>query len=223
MKRKTIVVIAACLSLLVWFLVPPAVRADKASGISAYDSFQPYADPEEWGPYAVGIHKVVLVNENRWMVNDTMYRTLPTSIWYPAVTNTGIRNTIGQCLGRMPWWFLEALREVFGDEVFDLTQTPTNAFRFAAFDGSHEPYPVIVFSHGLGSMRVQSYEQCERLASHGFIVVSPDHPGNAMVTNTGEQLIFFNAGSIMTDVYDRPADVEFLYQELARINNDPNY
>ncbi len=38
------------------------------------------------------------------------------------------------------------------------------------------PYPIIAFSHGFGGVRYQSAFLTERLASHGFVVVAPDHP-----------------------------------------------
>ncbi|NOY26608.1 MAG: hypothetical protein GXP62_12105, partial [Oligoflexia bacterium] len=36
-----------------------------------------------------------------------------------------------------------------------------------------QPHPVLVFSHGHGGMRWQSFFLTEHLASHGFIVVAP--------------------------------------------------
>lgn len=38
--------------------------------------------------------------------------------------------------------------------------------------------PVVVFSHGLASVRWQSPFVVEHLASHGFVVLAPDHPGS---------------------------------------------
>ncbi|MEZ4465371.1 MAG: hypothetical protein R3F43_13075 [bacterium] len=45
----------------------------------------------------------------------------------------------------------------------------------AALDG---PLPLVVFSHGNGGLAEQSYFLTEFLASHGFVVVAPDHTGN---------------------------------------------
>ena len=44
-------------------------------------------------------------------------------------------------------------------------------------------YPVVLFSHGNGGIRYQSYFLAEHLASHGFIVVAPDHVGNTLMDN----------------------------------------
>ncbi|MBM4390208.1 MAG: hypothetical protein FJ090_03725 [Deltaproteobacteria bacterium] len=40
-----------------------------------------------------------------------------------------------------------------------------------------EGYPVVVFSHGLGGMRIQSLDYAAHLASRGYVVVAVDHPG----------------------------------------------
>lgn len=40
------------------------------------------------------------------------------------------------------------------------------------------PWPLVAFSHGNGGLRTQSPFFTERLATHGFVVVAPDHPHN---------------------------------------------
>jgi predicted dienelactone hydrolase len=41
-----------------------------------------------------------------------------------------------------------------------------------------ESRPVVVFSHGNGGIRYQSFFLAEHLASHGYLVIAPDHVGN---------------------------------------------
>ena len=48
--------------------------------------------------------------------------------------------------------------------------------------GDDGPYPLIVFSHGNGGLGVQSFFLTEYLASHGYVVVCPDHTGNSLLT-----------------------------------------
>ncbi|MCB9744230.1 MAG: hypothetical protein H6741_03500 [Alphaproteobacteria bacterium] len=43
-----------------------------------------------------------------------------------------------------------------------------------------QPYPVLVFSHGFGGMRVQSLDLVTHLASRGYVVLSVDHPGRML-------------------------------------------
>ncbi len=52
------------------------------------------------------------------------------------------------------------------------------AFRDADVDVRGAPYPLVAFSHGFGGIRYQSTFLTEHLASHGFVVVAPDHPNN---------------------------------------------
>jgi predicted dienelactone hydrolase len=64
----------------------------------------------------------------------------------------------------------------------------------AAFDGGkaacEQPLPVVLFSHGYSGIRWQSYFLTEYLASHGFLVVAPDHTYNTLLSldedKTGE-------------------------------------
>ena len=55
------------------------------------------------------------------------------------------------------------------------------AHRDAEVDARGMPYPLVAFSHGFGGIRYQSTFLTEHLASHGFVVVSPDHPYNTML------------------------------------------
>ena len=41
---------------------------------------------------------------------------------------------------------------------------------------------LLVFSHGYQSIHIQSFGLMEVLASHGFIVISPEHTGNAQAS-----------------------------------------
>jgi predicted dienelactone hydrolase len=54
------------------------------------------------------------------------------------------------------------------------------AFRDAPLDPRGAPYDLVAFSHGYGGIRYQSSFLTERLASHGFVVVAPDHLHNTL-------------------------------------------
>jgi predicted dienelactone hydrolase len=43
------------------------------------------------------------------------------------------------------------------------------------------PFALVVFSHGSAGSRVQASYLMEALASHGYVVVAPDHPGDTMM------------------------------------------
>lgn len=73
-----------------------------------------------------------------------------------------------------------------------------DAFPGAAPDCA-EPHPLVAFSHGSGGVRWQSPFFTEFLATHGYVVVAPDHRGNT----------FFVATSPFEDLMlRRPQDIE---------------
>ncbi len=70
-------------------------------------------------------------------------------------------------------------------------------------------HPLIVFSHGSGGVNTQSTTLCEGLASHGFIVASPNHTGN-----TTDDFQNGTAVAFLQSAVDRPQDVSFVIDEL---------
>ena len=50
-----------------------------------------------------------------------------------------------------------------------------------------ESRPVLLFSHGYGGIRWQSSFLVEFLASHGYVVVAPDHTNNTFLDNNNSQ------------------------------------
>jgi predicted dienelactone hydrolase len=76
------------------------------------------------------------------------------------------------------------------------------------------PFPLVVFSHGNDGIRFQSYFLTEHLASHGFVVVAPDHIGN-----TAADLLF---PGTPFEARDRPLDVRFLITRMIEKNADPS-
>jgi len=71
------------------------------------------------------------------------------------------------------------------------------------------PFPLVVFSHGSGGLRFQSFFLAEALASHGFLVVAPDHVGNTA-------LDLLTGGSLPLDTVAelRPQDVSFMIDTI---------
>ncbi|MGC1396230.1 MAG: alpha/beta hydrolase, partial [Coleofasciculaceae cyanobacterium] len=76
--------------------------------------------------------------------------------------------------------------------------------------------PLIVISHGLGSDRSTFVYLAKHLASYGFAVAVPEHPGsNAQQI---QELINGLANQITapTELADRPLDIKFMLDELKR-------
>lgn len=78
--------------------------------------------------------------------------------------------------------------------------------------------PVMVFSHGLSSSPEARHQWASHLASHGIVVVLPQHPGS-----DNEQVTEFQLGLSanvfeLQEFIDRPLDITFVLDELERLN-----
>ncbi|MBV6621407.1 MAG: alpha/beta hydrolase [Rivularia sp. (in: Bacteria)] len=84
---------------------------------------------------------------------------------------------------------------------------------------TNKPSPVIVISHGLGSDRTSFVYLAEYLASKGFVVAVPEHPGS------NAQQLQALLGGIADEVteprefVDRPLDVKYVLDYLEDLSN----
>jgi predicted dienelactone hydrolase len=109
-------------------------------------------------------------------------RTLKTIIWYPADKSAGTQPEDNMLNG-----------------VIDAKPTDDNL-----------PLPIIMFSHGSGGMPYQSIYYTRHLASHGFVVVAPPHPGNTLV----DCLPCTDAAALLDSYLNRPDDITFVLEAL---------
>ena len=103
------------------------------------------------------------------------YDGVTLEVWYPAVeTEEGVALTNLD--------FLEFIPQSFVEEVpgFSLPDVRSPILRDAAVRNAGEALPVVLFSHGFGGMRIQSFSLAAHLASRGYVVVAPDHPGRML-------------------------------------------
>lgn len=73
-----------------------------------------------------------------------------------------------------------------------------------------EEHPLLVFSHGLMSSRRGCTYMAEHLASHGYVIVSADHP----FTNADAP-----GGPDLFDVVNQPADISFLIDQMLDLRD----
>jgi len=109
--------------------------------------------PDVVGPFGVGHTELTIVDASR---GD---RELPLDIWYPVDPV-----------------------DMVGDLTFYSLLGPIGLTSEVAIDDvparDQGEQPLIVFSHGFGGINTQSIRLMEHLASHGFVVASPEHTGN---------------------------------------------
>lgn len=90
------------------------------------------------------------------------------------------------------------------------TESSGAAERDRMLESSGAPYPLVAFSHGSQGIRYQSPFLMEHLASHGFVVVSPDHPRNTFLDDDP---------SAMVDVLvERPDDLRYSVDHLLGLS-----
>ncbi len=79
-----------------------------------------------------------------------------------------------------------------------------------------KPAPVVVISHGLGSDRNSFLYLAHQLASYGFAVLVPEHPGSNAKQLAALLNGIANEVSEPTELVDRPLDITFLLDYLEK-------
>jgi predicted dienelactone hydrolase len=86
----------------------------------------------------------------------------------------------------------------------------------APLDRSGAPYPVLMFSHGSCGYATQSLFLTALVASYGYVVVSPPHPGNTLAE-------FPACGTPAAQVpsfFERPEDIIYALDQMLAANQD---
>ncbi len=133
------------------------------------DAAAPPAELDDPGPFGVGFRLDEVTYES-----PEGPRTLRLAVWYPTLDTEGFAARYASLVTRP---------EVLHDSA-------------PAIEGEA---PLMLFSHGSQGIAEQSYFLTEFFASHGWVIVSPDHPGNTFIDNSGP---------IYVQVEYRPRDIE---------------
>ncbi len=146
------------------------------------------------GPYPVGVRTLALMDPSRLDANGTGPRPVTTEVYYPTTP--------------------AAIAGVERDEIsvlgVPIVRTPS--YRDVALASGR--FPLVLFSHGNGGIRFQSFFFAAHLASHGYVVVSPDHYGNTFVD--------LLAGITDPNVAaNRPLDLRFLIDRFTAFDAEP--
>ena len=144
-----------------------------------------------YGPYQIGVRTLALEDASRTDVGSTDPRPVTVEVYYPSTdaATAGVPKDVIKVLG------------------LDIVASP--AYRDVALAAG--PFPLVLFSHGNGGIRFQSFFFAAHLASHGYVVVCPDHRGNTFVD--------IGAGIVDPDVAkNRPLDLSFLIDQFLAFN-----
>lgn len=119
--------------------------------------------------------------------------------WGPydaGVTTLEIVDARGKELTVEVWYPAQAIE---GDEPDPYPVLPISMDAYRNAPAAAGPFPLVAFTHGHIAIRFQSAFLCEHLASHGFVVVAPDHPGDTLTDLREDEL--------WQIVLERPGDV----------------
>lgn len=180
-------------------------------------------DPTKPGPYAVGNQTLLLSDPSRYDWPSRGDRLLLTEVWYPApeFTRAWPRDRVRNFL--MGWDDL--IRNVLSfilpaDEIANFERERGSA-RHAPIRRDGGPYPLVILSHGNAAIRFASMSLAEWLASHGYVVVAPDHIGNAVFVTLPDRLVIYNPILTPFSFIDRIVDFGFLIETFAAKNDTP--
>ncbi len=123
---------------------------------------------------------------------DDRGKALVAEVWYPALPDPGDE-----------------------PDPYPPTALSLSAYRDAPAATAAGPFPLIAFTHGHVAIRFQSAFLMEQLASHGFVLVAPDHPGDTFLDATPDDL--------WRIVLERPGDVISSVDEVLALasSGDP--
>lgn len=159
----------------------PNTDAGSADGPSSCEVLAPYA---QTGPYVSGV--------------TTIDREgVPVEVWYPADPGAEAGRTKDRY--DMREWLPEDVANRIAQE--DVPWHETNAFRDISASASG-PFPIVLFSHGLGGYRSQSSFLTVHLASWGFVVVAPEHPERGLAAVLRGDSLADNSSTALLDAMD---------------------
>ena len=181
-------------------------------------------DPSAPGPFPVGNITREFRDRERWDPATRSERRLLVEIWYPS-TPPGPEAPVQLVRDFLNGWdeFVIGLLSYFiePEDVLNFDR-PIVSRRGVAPERGSAPYPIVFFSHGNGGIRFQNWTMAEYLASHGYVVVSPDHTGNAAFVTFDDKVVVINPLLMPLSAFDRWKDMAFLLDRMEELaEEDP--
>ena len=184
------------------------------------------------GPYQVGTQIIHMVDNDRsaWYGEESSgSREIMVRVWYPAQPQEGDQ--------KAPYVYNEKLigdmvSEGFGIPKYlmqNISNIKTNSW--SGIDPVDKKFPVLIFSHGHGGLKIQNTTQMEEMASHGYVIFACDHAYDAGVSIFPGERVIFNKTNIPEGYSEeekwrlrrvqldyRAADIQFMLDEMVRGN-----
>ncbi len=195
-----------------------------------------FTDPWQDGPYPVGVRNSLVFDTTRqalaWDGCDRGFdcpRPIPISIWYPAVDaavskpQINFNSFFSVTEAEVQEIITDLVEDLGGGDVPDISIPDKVVESRLNVELRPGRWPLVVFSHGAGGVRFQSLFLTEFLASHGFIVISPDHEGDATISEIEGQIVTAAREHFEGSALMRPQDVMFLIDQMTAWDVDPDH
>lgn len=167
--------------------------------------------PPPDGSYAVGMRRFELTDPARRGVVSPKAdepRVLPGYVWYPAKRGTrGTRPYLTSAEVADQGRAMARNFKYDAEELTGLDKISANSVEGAPPARGHK-FPIVIFNHGYECYPAQNTALLERLASHGYIVMSVGHPHDAADMRLAN-------GELLTTIHPAGNDAE--YASLRKI------
>ncbi len=139
--------------------------------------------PAPTGPYAVGTFTYTVKDDRPEALNPSVMRSVASRVYYPVEKD---RSAGCPRAKRMSRRMAEGIQKMFllplnYDRMEAAGENYSNCYENAPGPEGVK-FPLIMFSHGLGSYREGNSFLCIELASHGYVVISVAHALDAICT-----------------------------------------
>jgi hypothetical protein len=163
--------------------------------------------PKPSGRYTVGtVTRIWFRGDSGRESGRSAPRKLTVQFWYPAQTAAGKRSPYRMEHAQGLKSYLRLVR--------------THSFVKAPILFDIEKYPVVLFSPGWRGHLTQNSVQFEMLASHGFVVVSVEHPAAEKLPVDFDPSLEENLEKYPIEAKLRAEDTSFVIDQLESINHE---
>ncbi|MHA2352667.1 MAG: alpha/beta hydrolase family protein [Candidatus Thorarchaeota archaeon] len=181
--------------------------------------------PTPSGEYTIGTVTFELTDDNR---NETFtelpndHRRILIRAWYPADTVAGHRMAP---YVYAPGQFGTGIEQSYGNPAYQVSHfqlTKTHSYLNAPLSQAETSFPVLIFSHGGGSIIMQYTVLMEEMASNGYIVFSIGHSYESAVVSFPDGSVIYEATpqiSRLESLHIWTDDKTFLVDQLEIADN----
>jgi predicted dienelactone hydrolase len=128
----------------------------------------------------------------------------------PGVIMLDITDPRGKSM-RLEVWYPARVSEGAEPDPYEDVPITIGSFRQAVPEVESGPFPLVAFSHGFAGIRVQSAFLTEHLASHGFVVVAPDHNFNTFLD--------IDQSKTVQVLLERPDDIRYAVDHVLALSD----